>query len=57
MTDDRFDYYTVKEFAAMRGVSPRTVRDWIRERWIQAERTAGERGQWRVKVLKIAQAS
>ena len=54
---DLFVFITVKELADRRGVSTRTVHRWIRLEWIEAERTAGEHGQWRVKVPRIAKAS
>jgi hypothetical protein len=57
MSDDIFEFVPVKEFAKQRGVSVRTVRRWILLRWIEAERTAGEHGQWRVKVPRVAKAS
>jgi excisionase family DNA binding protein len=50
MSEDIFELVTVKEYAEQRGVSVRTVRRWIVLRWIDAERTAGEHGQWRIKV-------
>lgn len=40
---------TVKEYALMKRVTERTVRQWIRERKIDAERE-GNRGHWRIRV-------
>jgi excisionase family DNA binding protein len=56
MTERRelFDYLTVKQFAAYKGVSVRTVRRWIAMKWIDAKRTADEHGQWRIKVPRAS---
>lgn len=52
--DDRFEWITVKEFATYRRVTERTVREWIRKRKVTAERTAGEKGNWRIKVARAS---
>lgn len=52
--DDRFEWITVKEFAKYRRVSERTVREWIREKKVEAERTAGDTGHWRIKVPRAS---
>lgn len=46
----RFELIPIKQYAALRSVSPRTVRRWIRLRYVQAERTAGPHGNWLVLV-------
>lgn len=53
---ENFDWLTVKQLAKERGVTERTVREWIRKKWVDARRTAGEHGHWRIKVIR-AQAS
>lgn len=37
------------QVAKLRGVSVRTVQLWIAEGKIRAERTHGDRGQWRIR--------
>lgn len=51
--DSIFERITVKAYAAMKGVSQRTVRRWIRQRLVECERT-GERGHWRIKVPRAS---
>ena len=48
---DDYARMSVKQFAAMRQVSERTVRRWIAEGKIETERT-GERGHHRVLVRR-----
>ena len=48
------EWLTVKEYAELKRVTPRTVRDWIKDAKIDAERTAGDRGQWRIKISRVA---
>ena len=48
------DHLTVKEYAQMKRVTARTVREWIRDKKIDAERTAGDKGQWRIKIRRTA---
>lgn len=52
--DDRFEYLTVKEYALYRRVTERTVREWIRRSKVDAERTAGAKGNWRIKVPRAS---
>jgi excisionase family DNA binding protein len=40
---------TVKEYADLRRVHVETVKRWIKQGLIEAERTAGARGHWRIK--------
>lgn len=54
MTDDRYEWITVKEYAQYRRVSERTVRDWIKARKVDAERNPGEHGHWRIKVPRAS---
>jgi excisionase family DNA binding protein len=49
-----YDRLTVKEYAQMQRVTDRTVRDWIRDGKIDAERTAGDKGHWRIKVRRAS---
>ena len=42
-------WLTVKELARLKRVHEQTVREWIKRGLVQAERTAGNRGNWRVK--------
>lgn len=41
----REEWLTVKEFAALKRVHVETVKRWIRQQQVSAERTAGARGQ------------
>lgn len=47
MPDDRVEFLTVKEYAAMLRVHPETVKRWARAGQIAAVRV-GQRGQWRI---------
>ncbi len=46
---DQEAWLTVKELARLKRVHEQTVREWIKRGLVQAERTAGRRGNWRVK--------
>lgn len=54
--DDRgkLQWLTVKEYAALKRVHPETVKVWIRKGLVVAERTAGDRGHWRVLLRNAA---
>jgi excisionase family DNA binding protein len=47
-------FLTVKELAAIKRVHPETVKRWCRQGLIPAERTAGQRGHWRIKYRPAA---
>lgn len=51
--DDRFEWIPLKEYAADRGVSPRTVNAWIHAGRLTARRS-GEmpHSPWEVKVIR-----
>lgn len=49
-----YEWITVKEYAQMKRVTARTVRDWIKAEKIDAERTAGDKGQWRIKIRRAS---
>jgi excisionase family DNA binding protein len=49
-----YEWITVKEYATMRRVTERTVRDWIKDKKIPAERTAGDKGHWRIKIARAS---
>jgi excisionase family DNA binding protein len=49
-----YDLLTVKEYAQMKRVTDRTVREWIKRGKIDAERTAGDEGHWRIKVRRAS---
>ena len=51
---DREIWLTVQELARLKRVHEQTVRTWIRQGLVIAERTAGPRGRWRVKIKKAA---
>ena len=51
---DREEWLTVKEFAALKRVNEETVRRWIREKRIEAERTIEPHGHWRIKRIENA---
>jgi hypothetical protein len=53
----RYELVTVKDFAAVRKVEPRTVREWIAKGWVNAIRTAGEHGDWRILVPKASKSA
>ncbi len=42
-------WYTVGEYAAYKRVNEETVRRWIRQKRIEAERTIEPHGHWRIK--------
>lgn len=46
---DREIWLTVKELARLKRVHEQTVRTWIKRKIVEAERTAGAKGNWRVK--------
>lgn len=50
MRDDLYELKTVKQYALLRGVTERTVREWIRRHLLDADRNPGTKGQWRIKV-------
>jgi excisionase family DNA binding protein len=43
------EWLTVKEYADLKRVSEETVRRWLRAGKLEAERTIGEHGHWRIK--------
>ena len=51
---DRDELLTVKEYAELKRVSEETVRRWLRAGKLEAERTIGEHGHWRIKGDKHA---
>jgi len=51
MNDHIFELLTVKEYAAMMRVTPRTVRDWIRRGHLDVDRR-GDGGHFRIRVAK-----
>lgn len=48
----RYELIPVKLYAEQRNVQPKTVREWIAKGWVNATRTAGEHGDWRILVPK-----
>lgn len=48
--DQRAAFLTVKEYASLKRVHVETVKRWIREGRIDAERTIEPHGHWRIKV-------
>ncbi len=46
-------WLTVKEYAVYFRVTERTVRQWIKDRKVEAQRF-GERGNWRIKVARAS---
>lgn len=55
--DDRYEWIPLKEYAADRGVSPRTVNTWIHAQRVTARRM-GEmpRSPWEIRVVKLEPA-
>lgn len=47
-------WLTVKEYAWLKRVNEETVRRWIREHRVEAERTIEPYGHWRIKRTKAA---
>lgn len=48
------EWLTVKEYALLKRVTDRTVRDWIKDGKLAAERTAGDKGHWRIKIARAS---
>jgi len=54
MTEQPKHLLTIKEYATLKRVHRKTVERWIRLGLVDAERTAGKHGQWRIKVQRSA---
>lgn len=46
---EQADWLTVKEYADLKRVCEETVRRWLRAGKLEAERTIGDLGHWRIK--------
>lgn len=45
----RHEWLTVKEYAILKRVNEETVRRWLRSGKLEADRTCGPLGHWRIR--------